>query len=120
MLHSLALAQTQFISTIGDRTGTIGLYKQIDKDNFQQVALAEIKGSIEFGSAGILKGGENAFVRLQTTDAPDKWLNIVKKELVNGRVVITTENNKVYTIYDLQGNYVGRIASGRAEVGKKK
>lgn len=119
-LHTTALAQTQFISTIGDQTGNIGLYKQVDKDNFTQVAIVEIKGSIEFGSAGIMKGGENAFLRLQTTDAPDKWLNIVKKELVNGRVIITTEDKKVYTIYDLQGNYVGKIASGRTDAGKKK
>lgn len=113
ILQANALGQSMFISTVGDNTGTLALYKSEGKE-FKQFALIEIKGSIEFGTAGILKG-EEAFLRIQTIDAPEKWLKITKRELIKGRVVITTEDKKVYTIYDLQGNYVGKIMHGSVE-----
>lgn len=106
-----AVAQTMFISTIGDNTGTIALFKP-DGEDFKKFALAEIKGQIEFGAAGISKG-EDSFLRLQTLDTPDKWLKIVKRELVKGKLVITTEEKKVFTIFDLQGNYLAKIVPGR-------
>lgn len=112
LLVSSAVAQMQRFSTIGDRTARIALYKQEGNDS-KMMAIAEIKGTVEFGPDGISKGGENAFVRLQTTDAPDKWVDITKRELVNGRVIVTTDEAKVFTIFDLQGDFAGKIAVGR-------
>ena len=113
ILPPSAIAQSMAISTLADKTGKIALYKPEGK-KLKCFALLEIKGRIEFGDAGILKG-EEAFLRLQTIDAPDKWLKITKQELIKGKVVITTEDNKIYTIYDLQGDYIGKIMSGRGE-----
>lgn len=112
LMSSIAIAQMQRFSTIGDRVARIALYRQ-DGNDFKMMAIAEIKGTVEFGPDGIAKGGENAFVRLQTTDSPDKWADITKKELVNGRVIVTTEEAKVFTIFDLQGDFAGKIAVGR-------
>jgi hypothetical protein len=104
-----AFAQSVGIASVGNNTVRIGLYKPDGNSTF---ALVEIKGNIEFGAGGIISGKE-AFLRLQTIDAPDKWFNITSSELVNGRAIVTTEDNKVYTIYNLQGNLLGRIAVGR-------
>jgi hypothetical protein len=112
LMSSAAIAQMQRFSTIGDRTARIALYRQ-DGNDFKIMAIAEIKGTVEFGPDGIAKGGENAFVRLQTTESPDKWVDITKKELVNGRAIVTTEEGKVFTIFDLQGDFAGKIAIGR-------
>jgi len=109
MKASSAFAQTVGIATVGNNTGTIGLYKPNGTSTF---ALVEFKGNLEWGTDGIHCCKE-AFLRLQTAEAPDKWLNIISSDLVKGRVIVTTEENKVYTIFNLQGNYFGRIEVGR-------
>jgi hypothetical protein len=100
-------------STLPGKTMNVGLYRDVGS-SFQQFGIAEIQGTIEIGPDGVEKGGEEAFLNLQIAGDPDKKkLNIVKKELVKGRIIITTEDNKVYTIYDIQSNLVGKIAPGR-------
>jgi len=100
-----------YLKTIEGQTATMSLY---DEPTRQVVALAKFKGEIRFDDAGIKAGGEAVFLQLQTTDQKDKWLNITKRELVKGRVILTTETGKVYTIYELDPNgFRGLIASGR-------
>ncbi len=105
-----AFSQEQVIEPFPGQTVTLALAKPGEKDVF---AIVDVKGQIVYGPAGVVKGHEN-LTRIQTTEAPDKWFSIVKVELVQGRAVVTTEENKVYTIYDLEG-FSGRIAVGRVE-----
>lgn len=100
----------QFISTLEDRTGTMALYQQKGDDK-KMFALVEIKGHIEWNASGITKGEEN-FLRLQTADNPDKWLPITKRKLVNGKLIVITEDDKEFTIYDIQADFKGKIAIG--------
>ena len=83
--------------TIDGQTAKMNLY---DEPTRKVVALAEFKGEIRFDDDGTKPGA--VFPRLQTTDQKDKWLNISKRELVKGRVILTTETGKVYTIYDFR------------------
>jgi hypothetical protein len=107
-----AFAVSFYMKTLPGQTATMSLY---DEQTRAVVALAEFQGEIRFDDAGIQPGGETAFKRLQTNEQKDKWLAITKRELIKGRVILTTEAGKLYTIYELDpgGSFRGLVASGR-------
>lgn len=86
----------------------MALYKEIDKE-YKLFAYVEIKGRITFTTQGILSG-EEGFLRLQLIEAKDKWIPITKRELVEGKVIITTEDGKKYSIFNLGiGDFAAQI-----------
>jgi len=108
----VALAQINYISTVGDQTAGIPLFKEEGKE-FKRFAIVEIKGSVGIGADGIVNGADS-FLRLQLLQDKDKWLKITKRELVQGRLVVTTENGDMYTIWGLNPvQYIGKIALGK-------
>lgn len=92
----------------GDNAVKIALYKDAGQE-LKLAAIAELKGRITFNSKGIV-GGIDGLRRLQLAEAKDKWLTITKHELINGRAVVTTEDGKAYTIFNLGiGPFAGQI-----------
>jgi hypothetical protein len=100
-----------YIQSVGDNPVTIALYK-IDGGLLHQFAIVRIRGSLGVSNEGITEGHES-LVDIKTRDYPDKWLEIRQRELVQGRVVITTADGKVYTIFNLANDFTGRIEPGR-------
>jgi len=97
--------------SMGNNVVKIALYKYAGKE-FKLAAIAELKGRITFNSKGIVSGVDG-LLRLQLAEAKDKWIPITKRELVDGRAVITTEDGKTYTIFNLDiGPFAGQIESG--------
>lgn len=98
----------QSIEAIGDKSAYIELFRPEGGDS-KSIAALELKGSLEFMSTGIVKGEESmvsvGFFDPPTYDQtkPAKWQKITKAELVQGRVVITMEDAKVFTIYGVNG-----------------
>ncbi len=79
----------------------VSLYKRVGiSDRLRLFATVEVYGSIWFTSKGI-KRGVDSLRRLQLDSAEGKWLSITKRKLINGRAVITTEDGKTYTIFNL-------------------
>src|SRR6185369_3454776 len=102
------LGQTTSISTLGDEPGNLALFEQ-KGEKYEKFALVEVKGKIVMDASGIAKGAD-CFLRLQTVAKPNRWVKITKRELIKGRLVVTTEDGQVFTIYDLSGtNYTGKI-----------
>jgi hypothetical protein len=105
------LAQSQRYGTFGGNVASLALYHQVG-DKYPMFATVEFKGQIEYDFSGKVIQGQDSFLRLQLAENPSKWLQIKKRELVKGGVVITTEDEKVYTIYDLQSGFVAKIEPG--------
>lgn len=87
-------------TTFEDNTMNIILY-QPEGDSYVAAALAEIKGRVLFDYYGFISG-EDTFLRLGTKGNSDRWVNITSSELVKGRIVITTRDEQVWTIYNPQ------------------
>jgi len=102
------------IVTVNGATLKLPLYtKEKEGNQYKRSAIIKVKGAIGIGSEGIVSGKET-FLSLQVLGGSEQWKDIVKRELVKGRLVITTEDHKVYTIYDLDGNYYnGKIKDGK-------
>jgi hypothetical protein len=97
--------------SVGDNTVQIALYKAAGKE-FRLAAIAELKGRITFNSKGIV-GGADGLLRLQLAETKDKWIRITKRDVVDGRAIITTEDGKIYTISNLGiGPFAGQIEFG--------
>jgi hypothetical protein len=108
---------TSAYRSVGNNVVTITLYRKAGKGR-KVAGLVEIRGEIEFNSKGIVSGVDG-LVRLQLVDAKGKWLAITRRELVAGRAIITTEDGKDYTIFNLgMGDFAGqiepRLAQGHA------
>jgi len=111
MLVPQAQGVSAYWNTIGGNTANVSLY---DEKTRAVVALAQIKGRIQFTLDGDFEtGAEAGFVQLQVSEQKDKWLTITKRELAKGRVILTVETGKVYTIYNADSNFRALIASGR-------
>ena len=99
----------------------VELYKRVGTSHrLIRFAIVEVDGSIWFTSKGI-KSGVGSLRRLQLDSSDDdKWLSITKQRLVNGRAVITTEDGKTYTIFNLGlGPFAGEIALGATSTAAK-
>jgi hypothetical protein len=83
----------------GDNAIQVALYKK-DGDRLNLIAIVEVKGEITFTSKAIKSRAEN-LKRIQFKDAKDKWLSITNRQLIDGRAVITTEDGKTYSIFNL-------------------
>jgi hypothetical protein len=103
-------------ATTGDNALTVALYRKAG-DDFSLAAMVEVKGGIYFNSKGIVRGVD-ALTRLRLAEAEDTWIPITKREVVDGRAFVTTEDGKTYTIFNLGiSAFAGQIEVGGASSG---
>jgi hypothetical protein len=107
----------QFIRPVGGNSVIIWLFKP-DGSESKAIAAVESTGEIGFTSTGIATGAES-LSDLRFFDPPNydpttpgKWQKITKAELAQGRVVVTMDDGRIFTIYGLRG-FSAIIESGR-------
>jgi len=77
--------------------------------NFKLFAIAEFQGEITFTATESsskfqttsIVSGIDGLHKLRLAGDGNAWMPITKRELVAGRAVITTEDGKTYTIFNL-------------------
>ncbi len=99
----------QAVEAMGDNAAIIWLFKPDSGADSKAIAAVELKGRMEFMSSGIVSG-EQSLVDLRFFDPPDfnpetpgKWQKIAKAELIQGRVVLTLDDGRVFTMYGMSG-----------------
>lgn len=83
----------------GDNTVLLTLYRK-SGDKYAPFAIGELKGEIAFNSKGIA-GNVDGLQRLQFSEPKNKWLAISQRSVAGGKAVVTTEDGKSYTIFNL-------------------
>ncbi len=98
--------------------GIIMLFKP-GGDNSKAIAAVDFNGKIDFMSTGVVSG-ENALLSIRKLSppgydpsTPGTWQKITKSELVQGRVVITTDSGETFTLYGFEGNFTAWFEPGR-------
>jgi hypothetical protein len=82
-------------------------YRVLFRDpNGDGLILVEVQGEVRWGpDRNVIKGEQN-FLRL-TTKSINEFVEITKREIKDGKLVVTAKNGSIYTLYKLSCDFSG-------------
>jgi len=101
-------AQQMRVVTIGDNTVNMLLFQK--QGDATKQFIAKLKGSVTCDVSGTVASLDGTIQSLQSEDGTTT--KVVKTELKDGTLIISTEDGQTYIIYDLNSNLVGKIRTG--------
>jgi hypothetical protein len=101
-------AQSMQITTVGDNT--VNMLLMQNQGGVIKQFLAALKGSVTCNASGKVESLNGTIQTLKADDG--KTTTVVKTELKDGTVIVSTEDGQTYIIYDLSSNLVGKIRTG--------
>jgi hypothetical protein len=87
-----------------------GLFKSIDGKNY---ALIKLKGNIRWDNNKNLTDGQESFFEISTIENKDKFYKIVDSKYRKERLIIITEKNEKYILYNFSPLLIGTIEKTR-------
>ena len=75
-------------------------------------AIVELQGQVRWNPERDVTEGKDNFLRIASMNAPDKFLEITNRGIMDGRLTLSANDGSLFTVYDLSCDFSGTIATG--------